>query len=214
MNSLFAKFKWELNLYRRKIIWDDSDCVFIHIPKAAGTSVNHALYGRTLGHYSAREINKKFPKFFEQSFTFSLARNPWDRALSAYRFACVGQTESMGVYKPEQYQIPEFSSFERFVCDWLPSIDTSRCDFIFKPQYFFVCDQNKKLMVDHLGYVERFAETVCFLEERLGRSIDVKKVNATSVGNRSYRDAYTSNDMVEIVRSVYQDDVKIFGYEF
>ncbi len=120
----------------------------------------------------------------------------------------------MGVYNPKQYQIPEFSSFERFVCDWLPSRDISKCDFIFRPQYLFVCDLNNRVMVDHLGYVERLGETVCFLEERLGRPIDVKMVNSTSAGMASYRDAYSSKEMIEIVRSVYKEDIDLFGYEF
>lgn len=206
--------KYQINIYRRFPYWRSAGCMFVHVPKAAGTSINKAVYGRTLGHYTAQQLHFRFPSLFSNSLTFSLVRNPWDRALSAYRFACMGRTESMGVYKPEQYQIPEFSSFERFVCDWLPSRDLSKCDFIFRPQYLFVCDQNKRVMVDHLGHVERLDETIRYLEERLGRSIDVKMVNATSAGMVSYRDAYSSKEMIEIVRSVYKEDVDLFGYEF
>lgn len=211
---MLNEIKFNLNIFRRYRYWHNAGYVFIHVPKAAGTSINNALYGRTLGHYSARQIQSRFPALFLSSFTFSLVRNPWDRALSAYRFARIGRTESMGVNQPQQYEIPEFSSFERFVCDWLPSKDLSNCDFIFKPQYLFVCDQNMKVMVDHLGYVERLTETVCFLQDRLGRAIDVKMANATSAGMGSYRDAYTSKEMIEIVRSVYRDDIDLFGYEF
>lgn len=210
----FRDLKFQIDLYRRYRFWFFNNVVFVHVPKAAGTSINNAIYGRTLGHYSAQQIQSRFPSLFSRSLTFSLVRNPWDRVLSAYRFACVGRTESMGVHRPEQYQIPEFSSFERFLCDWLPSRDLSKCDFIFRPQYLFVCDQNKRVMVDHLGYVERLGETVCFVEERLGRSIDVKMVNTTSAGMESYRDAYSSSEMIEIVSSVYKDDVDLFGYEF
>lgn len=205
---------FKINLYRRYAYWKQENVIFVHVPKAAGTSINNAIYGRTLGHYSAQQIQSRFPSLFSRSLTFSLVRNPWDRVLSAYRFACVGRTESMGVHRPEQYQIPEFSSFERFLCDWLPSRDLSECDFIFRPQYLFVCDQGSRVMVDHLGYVERLTETVSFLEERLGRPIDVKMVNATSAGMASYRDAYSSNEMIEIVRSIYKEDIDLFGYEF
>lgn len=211
---MLYKLRHNLNIYRRYYSWSDLGCVFVHVPKAAGTSVNRALYGRTLGHYSALEISSRFPKLFSGCFTFSLVRNPWDRVLSAYRFARVGRTESMGISKPEQYQISEFSSFERFVCDWLPSQDIQSCDFIFKPQYIFVCDQDKKIMVDHLGYVERLPETISFLEARLDRRIDVKMLNATNSGLASYRDAFCSNEMIETVRSVYKVDIDIFGYDF
>ena len=69
-------------------------------------------------------------------------------------------------------------------------------------------------MVDHLGYVERLAETICFVETRLGRTIDVKMANSTASRDANYRDAYVSNEMIEMVRSVYKDDIDLFGYEF
>lgn len=211
---MLNELKFHINIFRRYRFWSNSGCIYIHVPKAAGTSINTALYGRTLGHYSASQIQSRFPSLFSECFTFSLVRNPWDRALSAYRFARIGRTESMGVRKPEQYQIPEFSSFERFVCDWLPSRDLSKCDFIFQPQHSFVCDENMKVMVDHLGYVERLAETICFVEARLGRPLDVKMANSTAPQDKNYRDAYVNNEMIETVRSVYKDDIDLFGYEF
>jgi glycosyltransferase involved in cell wall biosynthesis len=71
-------------------------CIFIHVPKVAGISINHAIYGITLGHYSVIEIPSKFPNLFSDSFTFALVRNAWDRLLSAYRFTKQGRTEIMG----------------------------------------------------------------------------------------------------------------------
>lgn len=211
---MLSHIKNRVNLYRRYAYWKNMKCVFVHVPKAAGTSINTALYGRTLGHYSALQIRSRFPFLFSECFTFSLVRNPWDRALSAYRFARIGRTESMGVRKPEQYQVPEFDSFERFVRDWLPGRDLAKSDFIFRPQYLFVCDNQKRIMVNHVGYVERLGDTVSFLEHRLGRTLDVKTVNATSTGDKSYREAYVNIEMVDIVRSVYADDIALFGYDF
>tara|TARA_E500000305_G_scaffold109017_1_gene112927 strand:- start:4911 stop:5555 length:645 start_codon:yes stop_codon:yes gene_type:complete len=214
MRFLSYKLKYKLNLFRRYPYWDNAGVIFLHVPKAAGTSVNRALYGKTLGHYSALEVQRAFPNLFRRCFSFSLVRNPWDRALSAYRFAKLGATKSMGVYQPEQYHIPQFDTFERFVCEWLPSRNLTNSDFIFRPQYSFVCDRKKRIIVDHLGYVERLRETVSFVERRLGRELDIKVENATNAGSGVYQDAYFSDEMVEIVRSVYADDVSMFGYEF
>lgn len=211
---MYKDIKYKLNIYRRYSYWQKQGCVFIHVPKAAGTSVNKSLYGRTLGHYSATEIMRTFPNLWTHGFTFSLVRNPWDRILSAYRFSRLGHTDSMGVYRPEQYQIPEFSSFERFVYEWLPYKNLSRCDFIFRPQYLFVCDHNKKVMVDHLGNVERLAESVSFVEDQLGHAIDVTMMNRTSSPDKSYRDAYITNEMIDIVSAAYSDDINTFGYDF
>ena len=211
---MLTQLRYKINLYRRYPHWSRLDCIFVHVPKAAGTSVNKALYGRTLGHYSAVEIQSKFPSLYDRAFTFSLVRNPWDRVLSAYRFACVGRTDSMGVRKPSQYHIPEFESFERFVCEWLPKQNIENLDFIFRPQSMFVCDCFGQVIVDHLGRVEEMDETVKVLSERLEKKITIRNENSTRALGKDYRSAYVRPEMVEVVQSVYSQDVNLFGYDF
>ena len=76
--------KWrEINIYRRYISWKKAKCIFVHVPKAAGTSINYALYGRTLGHYTIEEIQSRFPKLVERLFVFSFVRHPYARLVSA-----------------------------------------------------------------------------------------------------------------------------------
>ena len=207
--------RYKINIWRRYFNWSKANCIFVHVPKAAGTSVNKAIYGRTLGHYSACEIQEKFPKLYERVFTFSLVRNPWDRVLSAYRFACVGRTDSMGVNNPGQYRIPEFGSFERFVCEWLPKQNVDRLDYIFRPQWMFVCDERGQVMVDHLGRIEEMNATVEILADKLGQKISIKNENSTrSSRENDFREAYTRPEMIDIVRSVYGRDIDLFKYSF
>lgn len=211
---MYKEVKRALNLRRRYYYWAKANCVFIHVPKAAGTSVNHALYGRTLGHYSALEIEKTFPGLFDRAFTFTLVRNPWDRALSAYQFARQGQTDSMGVQNPGQYQIPVFDSFERFVNEWLPAQDLLKTDFIFQPQSHFACDANGEIMVDFVGKVESLNKDMQVVSKRLGRNISVGKSNSTRLAGMDYRSAFTSNEMIDAISMLYRDDVDKFDYHF
>lgn len=211
MNSKNIKHK--LNLFRRYPYWKRKNCIYIHIPKAAGTSLNKAIYGRTLGHYTASEIQSLFPKLFVKAFVFSFVRNPWDRVLSAYRFAKVGKTNSMGMYRPEQYQIPQFDSFERFLFEWLAKQNMDKVDFIFQPQSKFVVDNKGRILTDYLGKVEDLDVDIKYVEYKLDAVINVGHENITS--NRSdFRNDYISDDMVELVRSLYSDDVKRFDYCF
>lgn len=214
MNRIMSKFKWRLNLYRRKKFWADAGCIFIHVPKAAGTSVNHALYGRTLGHYSALEIEKTFPRLFDEAFTFTLVRNPWDRVLSAYNFAKQGKTETMGVYRPQQYQIPEFESFERFLLEWLPERNLMELDFIFQPQNHFVCESSGAVMVDFVGKVESIDVDILKVSKKIGKNIDVFRSNATTKNDFDYRREYQTNEMIDMVSFLYTKDVDIFDYNF
>lgn len=211
---MVKKIMFRFNLYRRYLYWRRNSCIFVHVPKAAGTTVNKAIYGKTLGHYSALEIEEKFPTLFKSCFSFSLVRNPWDRVLSAYRFACVGKTDTMGVHNPNQYKINEFKTFEKFVCEWLPNKNVRKLDFIFMPQHQFVCDNESKIMVDHLGKVEAMGETVAILNEKLNRKIKIGVENSTSSSSKEFRHYYSSPEMIDIVRSVYRRDVELFGYDF
>lgn len=203
----------KVNLFRRYPHWKRNKCIYIHIPKAAGTSLNKAIYGRTLGHYTADEIQSRFPKLFGKAFVFSFVRNPWDRVLSAYRFAKVGKTDSMGMYRPEQYQIPEFDSFERFLFEWLAKEDMNKIDFVFQPQSKFVLGKDGKILVDYIGKVESLNEDIKRVESVLGKVINVGRENTTSIKS-DYRSAYVNDDMIELVRSLYHDDATQFDYTF
>lgn len=120
----------------------------------------------------------------------------------------------MGVHNPDQYHIPEFKSFQHFVCEWLPKQDVESLDFIFRPQWMFVCDGVGKVMVDHLGRVETMNKTVALLSAELGRHISVKNENSTWDAKRDYRAAYLHSEMVDIIRHIYSRDVELFGYDF
>jgi hypothetical protein len=214
LNTLMANMKWTVNLFRRRKYWARSNCIFIHVPKAAGTSINTALYGRTLGHYSALEIRNTFPNLYERAFKFSLVRNPWDRLLSAYRFAKQGGTDSMGVYMPEQYELPEFDTFERFINDWLPHQSLMSIDFIFRPQYIFVCDANGQMMLDFLGKTETIESDLLKVSSKIGRGIAAGKTNSTNNTMSDYRFAYKNSRMVDLVYALYREDVDKFDYQF
>ncbi|MBZ0329199.1 sulfotransferase family protein [Halomonas sp. ANAO-440] len=211
MNSKGVKHK--INLYRRYSYWKKSGCIYIHVPKAAGTSLNKAIYGRTLGHYTASEIRSHFPKLFSKAFVFSFVRNPWDRVLSAYRFACIGKTNSMGMYRPEQYKIPEFETFERFLFEWLAKQELHKIDFVFQPQSTFVVDKHGELLTDYVGKVESLEVDIKNVESRLNKKINVGRENTTS-NDSDYRSEYVNDDMVKLVKILYQDDIDRFGYVF
>jgi len=210
---MFYQLKFKLNIYRRYVYWKKNKCIFIHVPKVAGTSINHAIYGRTLGHYSALEIKSKFPKLFSDSFTFSLVRNPWDRLLSAYRFAKQGRTETMGMKNSGQYQIPAFDSFESFVLEWLVNQNVDELDFVFQTQSRFLVGENGKLLPDYIGKLEDMEKDITNIETKLNRTLNISHANKTSVSS-NYRDAYKTQEMIDIVGSLYSKDIELFGYEF
>ncbi|WP_101676227.1 sulfotransferase family 2 domain-containing protein [Alloalcanivorax mobilis] len=206
-------FRYKINLYRRYPYWSKKKCIYVHIPKAAGTSINQSIYGRTLGHYKAYEIKAKFPKLYQECFVFSVTRNPWDRVVSAYRFAKMGSTGSMAVSNPFSYKIDAFRSFDAFIHEWLVYKELKDLDFIFQPQYLFVTDLSGSVIVDHLGRLDRINDTIKAVQEVLSVNMNMQNINVTS-SDSNYKKYYQSNDTVNTVARLYAKDVSLFKYDF
>ena len=137
-NSLSDSVRIPLDILRRCQIWKKNKCIFIHVPKAAGVSVNCSIYGRPLGHFYAQDVKKFYPRMFESLYVFGVVRHPVDRLYSAYHFARQGGTDVMSMSNPDLYiNNPEFTSFERFVTKWLKKQDLSKIDGVFRPRDSF-----------------------------------------------------------------------------
>jgi len=201
---------------RRSPLWLRTGIVFIHVPKAAGTSMSDALYGRFTGHVRSLDVVRWASYAVRCLPRVAVVRNPWDRLVSAYRFAKrgggIGGRHAGRIRHPEQYQIPEFDTFERFVTEWLTGRDVRKLDISFHPQSDFVCNERGQIIVHHLGRFERLDETHAYLRET------VSGLGPIGQSNRSgetvdYRTLYTPS-LVELVGSIYAEDVALFGYSF
>ena len=209
------------DLYRGQLIlrhvkrWEQAGIIFVHIPKNGGTSVNRSLYGRFMGHSTARDIQRWAPKSFEKLPSLALSRNPWDRCLSAYRFAHAGQANDalsdVGMTANPVYQSKVFESFESFVLEWLPTVDLLKEDHVFHPQQRFITHADETL-VTHVGQIEEMEEFETYVSDVLGRRVSFGHVNHTTKGD-GYQAHFTDN-MVETIAQIYADDIMKFGYSF
>jgi hypothetical protein len=200
---------------RREPLWIERGIVFIHVPKAAGTSINQALYGRFMGHARAVDIERWGSARLRALPRFAVVRNPWDRLLSAYRFARRGSgigEQVAGMHKPAQYHVPEFGTFERFVEEWLAPRDPGRLDGVFQPQSNYVHGQAGQLLVDHLGKFEDLEPTFDYISGRIGTVGRIARTNRSG-DEVDYRQFYTSRT-AKLVEQIYRMDVDAFGYEF
>ena len=64
--------------------------VFIHVPKAAGTSISMALYGAAVGHRTLAEWQQLFPHSMSKVETMAVVRDPVARFVSAFNFLKAG----------------------------------------------------------------------------------------------------------------------------
>lgn len=211
--SLFPEIiRVRANVRRRSPYWHAEGVIFIHVPKAAGTSISYSLYGRSLGHIKASDILKYASRDTQKLYKFSFVRNPWDRAVSAYHFAKRGGTSDAGMTKPKKYQGAEFSTFECFVRDWLVKQNLSDLDPVFRCQSEYLYDSKGRLLVDYLGHVESISDDIETIAKEQHLNINLKVMNRSERGD--YRDYYSTDELVDIVGSIYKEDVNNFGYRF
>jgi chondroitin 4-sulfotransferase 11 len=189
--------------------------IFIHVPKTAGVSVSLAVYGRTFPHNTAAEFKASFPLLFPSLPSLGVVRNPWERCASAWRFAVEGGGKGpfrVKILEAHRYQEPAFSSFGRFVEEWLPDRDLVTEDHVFQPQHRFVADARGRPLVTLLGRMERLDELATELSDRLRRKIVFPRLNASGV-KVDYRRLYTPR-LADIVGRAYARDIELFGYSF
>ena len=154
-------------------------CIFIHIPKNAGQSIEHVfvkllnldwdtraplllryndrpeLGPPRLAHLKACEyVAYKYvtQEQFDEYFKFSFVRNPWDRVVSIYKY----------------FAWDRYVDFKKFVVAKLRNY-TWRDNFWFvRPQSHFVCNESGDIIVDFIGKFENLATDFNHVCRRLG----------------------------------------------
>ena len=116
------------------------DLIFIHVPRVAGTSIAHALYGpRCTRHHSIRYYKTVAPKFWAKADSFALLRDPFDRFASAYAFIRTGGTEICRLSDVFRRQTENLRSVDDYL-SFLEERDELSRDFVMRSQSWFVSD--------------------------------------------------------------------------
>ena len=191
--------------------FDDQRSIFIHVPKCAGVSINRALFGCLGGgHRTLNDYLLIFePKAVIDYFKFTIVRNPWDRLVSAYFFLKGGglNENDRNWYNRE---LCEFSSFDDFVKGWLNKENIWKW-YHFMPQYHFILDRQRRVSLDFVGFIENIKDDFMFIAKRIGATSSLPQSNEGSHG--SYMTYYTT-ELCDIVADVYEEDIKLLGYNF
>lgn len=186
-------------------------CIFVHIPKAAGTSVANAVIGRRAGHYTASELKATMGAAnFEALFSFGVTRHPIERLWSAYHYAVnAGGTQGAMRYQAA-YDSERFRSFDAFVNEWLVHQNLEQIDYVFRPQKPFLFDA-ERCLVDYIGTVENLGSVEARLSAELNRPIHLGRTNTSLASSKKQREI--SIETLEHVYELYRQDFVQFGYE-
>lgn len=194
--------------------FDEQKCIFVHITKCAGISIATALFGNLGGgHLRVPHYQLIFARQeFEQYYKFTFVRNPWDRLLSAFLFLKKGGANKGDRLWAEE-NLSRFPDFQSFVTGWVNRKNIHSWKH-FVPQYKFVCEPGSQIpSVDFLGRFECLHEDFARVQKRLGNNSSLQHLNKTSGSKKDYREYYTEETR-NVVADVYQEDIRIFGYDF
>ena len=190
--------------------------VFIHIPKAAGTSVCDSLYQSRVWHFTLAEIRsadsgRKDQTAYKSGIdglpTFSVVRDPLARLQSSYRYARDGGGSDGSINPDPAYQSSMFRSFSAFISEWLVNQDLSTLDRVFWPQSRFV--EDKLGPVDFIGKVEKMEEVEHWLRKTVSGDVEIPHLNRSQ--HRQQAEPVPASDR-SIVESIYREDYEAFNY--
>ncbi|HUZ50391.1 MAG TPA: sulfotransferase family 2 domain-containing protein [Candidatus Dormibacteraeota bacterium] len=197
-------------------------CIFVHIPKCGGTSIEDLIWpgerteadlwmGFTdslgnryqtgaLQHLLARHIRAEVGKAaFFAYFKFTIVRNPWDKALSQYAF--MRRRDDLRAY----IGMERDDEFKRYL-----ELIGKRTHVQWMPQHAFIHDDDGAQMVDYIGRFERLAHDVELILQRVGVQGSLPHRKAAT---HRLAIADLDDEAIDMVAALYAEDIRIFGYE-
>jgi chondroitin 4-sulfotransferase 11 len=188
----------------------EKEVVFIHIPKAAGSSINMSLYGNMgLGHLSVREYINLFGLIkYKSLYSFTFVRNPYSRVQSAYNFLKKGGMNSVDEKFANKF-IHKFEDLNDFILHGLNESEEIQRWIHFIPQYEFLFYNGKK-QVDYIGKVENINKDYKYIMNVLGIKNDLETHNQMQSGNDFMQ--HFNDESKQVIQQLYSKDFEEFNY--
>jgi hypothetical protein len=184
---------------------DDRKFAFVHVPKTGGSTISK-LIGIPPRHATIRTLP---PDTSKGVFTFAVARDPWDRLVSAFYFLTSDRTES-GYGVKSRKTLTQFKrDFRKFVREFATDPDKYFKFAHFRLQLHWITNAEGNLAVTKLCRYESFETEVRPVLEGLGyewRELTVNKGDRPTVAE-AY-DKVTADRAGEL----YRGDVELLGY--
>jgi hypothetical protein len=183
-------------------------CIFVKVPKTAGTSVALALgcehvlrpHRNLVEIRDALRSNPELSRLTDEYFKFGFVRNPWDRVVSLY-------------LRREGQMMSNQMSFESFV-EWIEhASDTCIHPSRHKYQLDWFRDENGDIGVDFIGRFENLESDFRHVCHRLGADAALPHVRRNATKTRHYTEYYSPQTR-ETIAAKFAVDIEHFGYEF
>ena len=193
-------------------------CIFIHIPRTAGTSIENTIIGDDwwninpqTKHIFSQTAKNLYKDYWDDYFKFSVVRNPWDRLVSMTRYSncykiniknqLIDLTNYVKNFPKCEIDSRSLSSLE----DIYFTTPNSLYQNILSPDIDFVVKYDN-LEDDMLKVFEqiKFSGKLQNIKCKTGNN-DYKKFHYTT---------YYTDQTRDIVFKMYKNDIKKFSFKF
>lgn len=220
------------------VISQEEKYIFIHIPKTAGTSITHSMLKETgikpasikgvdgknhdvITHSGALQLKQILGVHYDEFYSFTVVRNPWDRMVSLYNFKLQSAQQRLSGLRPQKpgttrkgdmKEIAYLSSlgFERWVFE-------GQCDnhlygesLTKLPQLCWLTDEQGRLIVNHVAKFENLDQELEILKQKFAMNFNGPTGNPSIHAPWSL---YYNRDTFECIKERFQVDIDEFGYE-
>lgn len=175
--------------------------VFVHIPKCAGSSMEHQYWVRGNSHFSLHQLYRLHPNEVKQYFKWTFIRNPFDRIASAYYFFPGHTNTEREIIKYRSIE----NGFSKFLLDIEKYIDT--CHHIKTLTHYIKCPDG--IEMDFIGRVENLNNDWYSLLVKM--NIEPYKLphfnkNKNKPIDKTYFELYNDQDK-SVIKSIYKEEL-------
>ena len=190
---------------------------FIATPKTASSTIRNCLNEYTdikgvenhaspyYWHTTAFDLKKHFNEKkwnWDEYFTFSFVRNPWDLMVSKYEYRNLKSRDNTKFGRESEGLLKQIKNFEDFV----------RKDHSGFLGHHWCFDANGKQIVDFIGKFENLQEDFDIVCDKIG--IPQQQLPHKNKTNHKHYTEYYDDETRQIVAEKYAKDIEMFDYEF
>lgn len=218
------------------IVNNTHEFIFVHVPKAAGSSLTRMLSalskyndieigGTPLGEAIQPFMNRRYGLYkhapawrirdvvgedlFAAYFKFGFVRNPFTRLSSIFHFL-----KSWDGLPPKwKTEMDRFEDFESFLASDLWA-ESPGPDAIFEPQVSWLCSRSdpSRLLVDMVGKLENFAQDVARVEKAIPGAVELHGDQHLNKSPKYTTKQEWDTETTLRVCERYKFDFEVFGY--
>jgi len=176
--------------------------LFIHIPKAGGSSIQNIIKkcNKELTGCLHKYVNNYSKEYRNSCFVFSFVRNPYDRLLSAHKYL----TGGFGNEGDKKFGKTLSSDFKYFAKNQL----NNNMNWLhFRPMIHWLNDD-----VDFIGKFENIQQDFNIICDKIG--IPQQELSHENKSKHKHYTEYYDDETRQIVAEIYAEDIDKFGYKF